>query len=203
MLLVLVEVDFCCRRPHPENLMKMGGSGQSIREPELAVRPNCNCIFRRRSNGVQLQQLSDGGIVRIRLRRLDKPLFSDTSPRPSILLRSLHCSAKMKGCRCIAALYLACSAASATTSSHSDHDHHDHDEHDHSDHAGQFEAAALYTVETGTNSIVLVPSADMMDGTLAFMLVPAASADEEGLEGAEEDAEAGMCGICLLSVLLQ
>ena len=104
----------------------------------------------------------------------------------------------MKWCRCIAALYLACSAASAATSSHSDHDSHDHDEHDHSDHdehgeGGHFEAAALYTVEAGTSSIVAVPSEDMMDGTFAFMLVPAASADEEGLEGAEEDAEAGEC----------
>lgn len=99
----------------------------------------------------------------------------------------------MKLCRCIAALYLGCSAARATTSSHSDHDHGDHDEDhsDHSDHGGHFEAAALYTVEAGINSIVAVPSEDMMDGTVAFMLVRAASADEDGLEGAEEDAEAG------------
>lgn len=97
----------------------------------------------------------------------------------------------MKWCRCIAALYLACSAASAATSSHSDHDEHDHSDHDEHGEGGHFEAAALYTVEAGTSSIVAVPSEDMMDGTFAFMLVPAASADEEGLEGAEEDAEAG------------
>lgn len=102
----------------------------------------------------------------------------------------------MKWCRCIAVLYLACSAASAATSSHSDHDSHDHDEHDHSDHdqhgeGGHFEAAALYTVEAGTSSIVAVPSEDMIGGSFAFMLVPAASADEVGLEGAEEDAEDG------------
>lgn len=97
----------------------------------------------------------------------------------------------MKWCRSVAALYLACSTASGTTS-HSDHDHSDHEDHDDSSHSeGHFEAAAVYAVAAGTNSIVAVPGEDMMDGTFAFMLVPAASADLEGLEGAEEDAEAG------------
>lgn len=118
-------------------------------------------------------------------------LFWTPSPAATPLRSLHHSSAKMKWCRCIAALYLACSAASAATSSHSDHDEHDHSDHDEHGEGGHFEAAALYTVEAGTSSIVAVPSEDMMDGTFAFMLVPAASADEEGLEGAEEDAEAG------------
>lgn len=95
----------------------------------------------------------------------------------------------MQWFRSIAALYLVCSTAGGTTS-HSDHDHSDHEDHDsHSE--GLFEAAAVYAVEAGTNSIVAVPAEDMRDGSFAFMLVPAASADDEGLEGAEEDAEAG------------
>ncbi|CAM9369523.1 unnamed protein product [Ectocarpus sp. 12 AP-2014] len=91
----------------------------------------------------------------------------------------------MKWALFTAALYLACSTASGT--SHSDHDSlTDHDSH--SD--GHFEAAAVYTLEeAGTHSVIAVPGEDF-EGTLAFMLVPAASADDEGLEGAEEDAEA-------------
>lgn len=95
----------------------------------------------------------------------------------------------MKWCRSIAALYLACSTASGTTS-HSDHDHSDHEDHG-SDSEGHFEAAAVYAIEAGTNSIVAVPGEDVREGTFAFMLVPAASADLEGLEGAEEVASQG------------
>lgn len=101
----------------------------------------------------------------------------------------------MKWCRSIAALYLACSTASGTTS-HSDHDHDSHSE-------GHFEAAAVYAVEAGTNSIIAVPGEDVRDGTFAFMLVPAASADLEGLEGAEDDAEAGAWHLFLLHMYAQ
>ncbi len=85
--------------------------------------------------------------------------------------------------------------------SHSDHDSHgdeetshsDHDSHDHGSHAeeGHFEAAAVYTVGAGTNSFVAAPAHGSEEGSLAFMFVPAASADMEGLEEAEEEAEAG------------
>ena len=101
-----------------------------------------------------------------------------------------------------AALLLACVAAQDTTTSHSDHDHdsHDHSDHDshedetsHASHEGEhFEAAAVYDVDAGTNSFVVVPAeGSFEDETFAFMIVPAATADEEGLEGAEEDAELG------------
>lgn len=113
----------------------------------------------------------------------------------------------MKWCRTVAALYLAVSTVRATTSDHSDHSDHDHDSHaDHSDHSDHdehlFEAAAVYTLEAGTNSLVAVPADDVLDEPFAFMLVPAASADLEGLEGAEEDAEAGACVASLAFCIL-
>lgn len=96
-----------------------------------------------------------------------------------------------------AALLLAGVAAQDTTTSHSDHDHSDHDSHEdetsHSSHEGEhFEAAAVYDVEAGTNSFVVVPAeGSFEEETFAFMIVPAATADMDGLEGAEEDAEIG------------
>lgn len=107
----------------------------------------------------------------------------------------------------IAAILLACiaSVTQAATTSHSDHDHGDdedssHEESSHTSHdshtsheEAHFEAAAVYDVEAGTNSLIAYPSEGTFDGeeSFAFMIVSAASADEEGLEGAEEDAEAG------------
>lgn len=103
-------------------------------------------------------------------------------------------------------LLLACVAGQET--SHSDHDSHDshtdHDSHDesvHDSHEGEeghhFEAAAVYSVGAGTNSFVAIPpEGSFEEETIAFMIVPAATADLEGLEEAEEDAEAGTCGCC-------
>lgn len=99
-----------------------------------------------------------------------------------------------------AALLLACVAAQDTS-----HDSHDHDSHEdeatsHASHdsheAGEqhFEAAAVYDVNAGTNSFVVVPAeGSFEDETFAFMIVPAATADADGLEAAEEDAELGQC----------
>lgn len=119
----------------------------------------------------------------------------------------------------ISALLLALVAAQETSHSdhddhdHSDHeshedeetsqsDHDDHDGHDHGSHAeeGHFEAAAVYTVGAGTNSFIAAPAYGSEEDSLAFMFVPAASADMEGLEEAEEDAEAGECAPPLLHV---
>lgn len=92
-------------------------------------------------------------------------------------------------------------AAQAETTSHSTHDHGDeassqessHTTSSHESHEGEhFEAAAVYDVEAGNNSFIAIPAEGAFEEeSLAFMIVPAASADEEGLEGAEEDAEAG------------
>lgn len=91
---------------------------------------------------------------------------------------------------CAFTLLLVCAHAS-TESSHASHDHGD----DHSDesHGGEHpEAAAVYDVEAGTNSLVVVPAEGVSEGeAVVFMVVPATSADFEGLEGAEEDAEDG------------
>lgn len=76
----------------------------------------------------------------------------------------------MKG-SCLAALYLTYASCGAYASGE-----------------GGAEAAAVYSVGAGTNSIVAVPSEDFSE-TVAFMLVPTASADEEGLEAAEEAIE--------------
>lgn len=81
-----------------------------------------------------------------------------------------------------------------TTTSHSTHDHassqtaSSHEGHDHE--GGHFEAAAVYDVEAGSNFFIAYPES-LGEESLAFMIVRAASADEEGLESAEEDAEAG------------
>ncbi|CAM9236189.1 unnamed protein product [Ectocarpus sp. 12 AP-2014] len=82
--------------------------------------------------------------------------------------------------------FLECAAAHTSHTSHSDHDHGSH-----SDGEGHFEAAAVYDVEAGTNSLAAYPGGGgFEEETFAFMVVPAASADLEGLEAAEEDAEA-------------
>lgn len=80
------------------------------------------------------------------------------------------CYAALKG-SCLAALYLSCVSCFAYASGE-----------------GGAEAAAVYSVGAGTNSIVAMPSEDFSE-TVAFMLVPTASADEEGLEAAEEAIE--------------
>lgn len=93
-----------------------------------------------------------------------------------------------------AALLLACVAAQDS------HESHDHDSHEdetshasHEEHEGEhFEAAAVYDVNAGTNSFVVVPAeGSFEDETFTFMIVPAVTANEEGLEAAKEDAEPG------------
>ncbi|CAM9362596.1 unnamed protein product [Scytosiphon promiscuus] len=87
---------------------------------------------------------------------------------------------------------LACVAGQEATS----HSTHDHDESSHTSHeddveGNHFEAAAVYDVGVGTNSfIAFPPEGSFEEETFAFMIVPAASADLEGLEDAEEGAEA-------------
>eukprot|EP00903_Cladosiphon_okamuranus_P011545 g10869.t1 len=83
----------------------------------------------------------------------------------------------MKGC-CLAAikggllaLYLACASCGV-----------------HASGEDGAEAAFVYSVDAGTNSFVAVTPEDFTE-TLAFMVVPTASADEEGLEAAEEVIE--------------
>lgn len=88
-------------------------------------------------------------------------------------------------------------AAQEETTSHSTHDHGDESSHttsSHDSHEGEhFEAAAVYDVGAGNNSLIAIPAESNFEeeSLLAFMIVPAVSADGEGLEGAEEDAEAG------------
>ncbi|CAM9201633.1 unnamed protein product [Hapterophycus canaliculatus] len=96
---------------------------------------------------------------------------------------------------CVAVILLVAGVAGQETS-HSDDDHgsHDHDESSHESHAedegDHFEAAAVYDVGVGTNSfIAFPPEGSFEEETFAFMIVPATSADLEGLEDAEEDAE--------------
>lgn len=90
----------------------------------------------------------------------------------------------MRSCFAAAVLLLASVAAQDTSSILSGHDSHDEGEH--------FQAAAVYVVEAGTSSLVAMPVDRSFEvSTLAFMIVPAASADMDGLEGAEEDAEIG------------
>lgn len=100
----------------------------------------------------------------------------------------------MKRFVCAFALLFVC--AHGATTSHSDHSDHDHgtssvDSHD--SHEGEhFEAAAVYDVEAGVSSLVVVPAEDASEGeAVVFMIVPATSADMEGLEDAEMDAEPG------------
>ncbi|CAN0399444.1 unnamed protein product [Pylaiella littoralis] len=87
-------------------------------------------------------------------------------------------------------------AAQEETTSHSTHDHGDESSHttsSHDSHEGEhFEAAAVYDVGAGNNSLIAIPAESNFEeeSLLAFMIVPAVSADGEGLEGAEEDAEA-------------
>lgn len=73
-------------------------------------------------------------------------------------------------------------------------DESDHD-HDHEEHGEHFEQAAVYTMTKGNNSLILLPGDEHtefeVDG-IAFMVVETSSADEEGLESAEEAAEEGM-----------
>ncbi|CAM9246506.1 unnamed protein product [Ectocarpus sp. 12 AP-2014] len=85
----------------------------------------------------------------------------------------------------VAALLLACVAPEATSHSGHDHDESSHAEEEH------FEVSAVYDVEAGTNSFIAIPAEGSFEqDTLAFMVVLAASADTDGLAGAEEDAEA-------------
>lgn len=99
---------------------------------------------------------------------------------------------------CAVFLLVTCVAGQDTTS-HSDHDHDTHDSHSESTHdshdeeeGDHFEAAAVYDVGVGTNSfIAFPPEGSFEEETFAFMIVPTATADEAGLEEAEEDAETG------------
>ena len=69
----------------------------------------------------------------------------------------------------------------------SSHETHDHDENP------LFEQAAVYVLESGTNKIMILPAVGESDFAeeilLAFMVLPAESADQDGLEEAEEAAE--------------
>lgn len=92
----------------------------------------------------------------------------------------------------VAALLLLTSVAAQDTS----HDSHDYGEARHESHEGEhFEAAAIYDVEAGTGSFAVIPAAGSFEEeTFAFMIVPAASADLDGLGEAGEAAEAGKIG---------
>lgn len=72
-----------------------------------------------------------------------------------------------------------------TTSEESDHDHEEHD---------LWEQSVVYSLDTGNNAVEINPAdgaSSFEDASFAFMIVPTSSADSEGLEEAEEDAEAG------------
>ena len=73
------------------------------------------------------------------------------------------------------------------------HDSHGYDDTSHESLEGEpFEAAAVYDVEAGTGSFAVIPAAGSFEEeTFAFMIVPAASADLDGLEEAGEEAAAG------------
>ena len=52
----------------------------------------------------------------------------------------------------------------------------------------------MYSMTVGNNSLIVMPgssASDFDEDVVAFMVVSATSADEEGLEGAEETAEQG------------
>lgn len=108
-----------------------------------------------------------------------------------------------------AAVLLACVAAQDSHDSHDSHDetHDSHEEeggHDsHEGEGGHFEAAAVYDVTAGTNTFVVVPAEGSFDDeTFAFMIVPAPTADMEGLEVAEEEAETGSSKLRVCTLLL-
>ena len=67
----------------------------------------------------------------------------------------------------------------------------DHDSHEHGEH---FKQAAVYNMTAGNNSLIVVPGGDatsFAEDVFAFMVMPAATADEDGLERAEDTAVAG------------
>lgn len=62
----------------------------------------------------------------------------------------------------------------------------------HEEEGDWFEAAAVYDMEDGINSFIVTPAeGTFTEETLAFMIVPADSADADGLSSAEGTAEAG------------
>ncbi|CAN0484290.1 unnamed protein product [Ectocarpus sp. 12 AP-2014] len=105
--------------------------------------------------------------------------------------------AQMKSC-CFASLLLAYGAAQDSHDSHSDHS--DHDSHsDHTSHSDEeshaehdhAETAVVYDMEPGSYSLAAFRASGGSEvEDVGFMIVAAASADLEGLEGAEEDADA-------------
>lgn len=111
-------------------------------------------------------------------------------------MRRRRCSPASLAVAAVLLLLVACCTrvSGQETSSHSTHDSHDTFSHGEEEEL-HFEAAAVYDIGAGTNSFVVVPAGDSSSGddemTFAFMVVPAGSADLEGLEGAEEDAETG------------
>ena len=67
----------------------------------------------------------------------------------------------------------------------------DHESHENGEH---FEQAAVYSMAVGNSNLIVMPSGNAItfaEETFAFMVVPASTADEEGLEEAEESAVEG------------
>ena len=95
----------------------------------------------------------------------------------------------MKFCFAVTAL-LVIGATLALGRGSSDDDHESHE--DVVQH--HFEQAAVYNMEAGSNNlVVIVPRSDGNSSTIfAFVVVPAATADEQGLDAAEENAVEGI-----------
>lgn len=75
------------------------------------------------------------------------------------------------------------------TTSHSSHEH--HDAHESHESEGLWKHAAVFDLEAGTSHLIAVSAAGFDGDSFAFMVVPTASADEEGLEAAEASTKAG------------
>ena len=87
----------------------------------------------------------------------------------------------------VAVLYAITGGGHGALGEDSSHETHDHDENP------LFEQAAVYVLESGTNNIMILPAVGESDfaeeSLLAFMVLPAVNADQNGLEEAEQAAE--------------
>ena len=96
-------------------------------------------------------------------------------------------SMKMNCFGFVAVVYAIAGRGHGALGEDSSHDTHDHDENP------LFEQAAVYVLESGTNSIIILPAVGESDfveeSLLAFMVLPAENADQDGLEEAEAAAE--------------
>ena len=94
-------------------------------------------------------------------------------------MRTIYCSFAF------AAIHAIGNGACGQESSHESHDDHDNEE-------AIFGQTSVYNMESGDNNLIILPGEGEInfaeDDSLAFMVVPAGTADQEGLEAAKEAA---------------